>query len=64
MLVLKIESCQDSGMWYRGLIGKYVPVIRFLPDCYISREPEGYSNIVKISDAMIETVDDSFNEFY
>ena len=50
---LLIRQCPDPLMWYAGKIGKLVPLIRIDTDFYISREPNGYSNIVKKEDAEI-----------
>lgn len=61
--VLKIIECSDSQYWYSDMIGKYVPYVRAHPneDIYISREPEGYVNIVKMCDAeLLEIEADSY----
>lgn len=50
---LKIIKCSDSLMWYRNMVGQTVPLLREHPDCYMSREPDGYANIVKREDAII-----------
>lgn len=62
--VLKIKNCSDSGMWYSGFVGKYVPFVRQLlsENCFMSREKEGYTNIVKVQDAeLIEIVGDEID---
>jgi hypothetical protein len=43
-------------MWYAGLVGEEVPFLREEHDCYLSREPAGYVNIVRKADACV--VDD------
>lgn len=48
---LKIIGCKDPMMWYRDKVGEFVPFVRKDTDCYISREPAGYSNVVKFEDA-------------
>lgn len=53
MKALKIVRCSDSMMWYRDQVGSIVPLVRITPDCYMSREPAGYSNIVKLEDAVV-----------
>lgn len=53
MKVLKINRCSDPLMWYNGLVGEVVPLLREYPDCYMSREPSGYANIVRKEDAEI-----------
>ena len=40
-------------MWYRDLVGTTVPFLRQYHDCFMSREPAGYTNIVKLCDATI-----------
>jgi hypothetical protein len=69
MIVVKIKDCSDSMMWYRDLIGKHVPFVRYsLSDgAVMCREPDGYSNIVKIRDAEIIELKDQeidFIEYY
>lgn len=46
-------------MWYRNLVGKYVPVAWEESDLFMSREPAGYRNIVKKQDAEIVHVSDN-----
>lgn len=48
---LLITGCTDPLMWYANLVGQKVPFVKKFNDCYLSREPAGYSNIVKFSDA-------------
>lgn len=59
--MLEIINCNDPLMWYSGMIGQRVPFIRVLvsENCYMSREPKGYSNIVKMNDARIVYVEES-----
>lgn len=45
-------------MWYAGFVGQRVPLLRIEPDCYISREPAGFTNIVKHSDAEIVSAEE------
>lgn len=54
---LKITGCSDGLMWYAGLVGELVPFLREEHDCYLSREPAGYVNIVKKCDAEVVGVD-------
>jgi hypothetical protein len=53
--VLLITGCSDRLMWYANLIGQEVPYLgRWDNDKhYKSREPAGYVNIVKYSDAIV-----------
>lgn len=53
MRMLKITGCSDGHMWYAGKVGQLVPLLRIEHDCYMSREPAGYSNIVRLEDAEI-----------
>lgn len=50
---LKIIACSDSLLWYSDLVGQIVPLLREYDDCYMSREPSGFANIVKKQDAEI-----------
>lgn len=51
--LLHITKCGDPMMWYAGMVGQNVPLVRVLTDCYMGREPAGFSNIVKLGDAEI-----------
>lgn len=53
MQELKILKCSDSHMWYSNLVGQTVPLLREYEDCYMSREPEGFANIVRKEDAEV-----------
>ncbi len=48
-----ILGCEDPLMWYASFVGETVPYVREEKDHFISREPDGYVNIVKKSDAEI-----------
>ena len=48
---LRITSCSDPHMWYAGLVGQVVALVREEADCYWSREPAGFVNIVRKQDA-------------
>ena len=59
MKMLLIKACSDELMWYRDKVGQYVPYVRVYEDCYMSREPAGYLNIVKLQDAeVVELADE------
>jgi hypothetical protein len=63
MLAIKINSVRDGMYWYRGYEGKLVPYHRTAKECYLSREPAGYVNIVEFEDGeIIEVPDDT--QFY
>lgn len=51
MKALKLINCSDAMMWYRDKVGETVSFVREYDDCYMSREPAGYLNIVKKQDA-------------
>lgn len=60
---LRITSCRDPLMWYAGLVGQVVPLVREEADCYWSREPAGFVNIVRKEDAeLIEAGTDRCDE--
>ena len=54
---LKIIGCTDALMWYAKSVGEIVPFIRDEGDCYVSREPSGYANIVHKEDAELINVE-------
>jgi hypothetical protein len=53
MKALKIIRCSDSLMWYCNKVGETVQLVREYEDCYMSREPAGYLNVVRLEDAEI-----------
>lgn len=53
MKALRLLNCSDPMMWYRDKVGDVVAFVREYDDCYMSREPAGYLNIVKKQDAEI-----------
>ena len=53
MKMIKILQCLDSSVWYSNLVGKTVPLLRYLPDGYLSRESGGFSNVVLFDDGEI-----------
>lgn len=63
MRKLKLVGCSDPMMWYAGLVGQLVPLLREEGDVYLSREPEGYTNIVRKRDAKVVWVDLEGQEF-
>lgn len=46
-----ITHCNDHLMWYSDMVGQVVLLLREEPDCFISREPAGFTNIVHKRDA-------------
>ncbi|MGA7204674.1 MAG: hypothetical protein WBX27_08605 [Specibacter sp.] len=50
-------------MWYAGMVGQLVPLLREESDVYLSREPAGYTNIVRKTDAKAVWVDPEGREF-
>jgi hypothetical protein len=53
MKALKIIQCSDPLMWYQNKVGETVQLVREYEDCYMSREPAGYLNVVRLEDAEI-----------
>ncbi len=55
MNTLLITGCSNSLMWYRESIGCVVPLVRDLvrEQCWLSREPAGFVNIVRKTDAVV-----------
>jgi len=51
--VLRIDRCSDPLMWYRDLVGTLVDYRGRDADVYWSREPAGYTNIVRPDDATL-----------
>lgn len=54
--MLRIKKCNDPLMWYAGKVGELVPYCGQWPEGYASREPAGFLNIVRFTDAEIEEV--------
>lgn len=54
MSKLLILSCSDALLWYAQHIGYMAPLLRDLPDeqCWLVREPSGFSNILRYRDAV------------
>ncbi len=50
-LAIKINKCSDSLYWYNNLVGTIVPYVAESAVEFLCREPSGYTNIVKRSDA-------------
>ena len=53
MKQLEIIKCSDSLMWYADSVGSIVELVREYDDCYMSREHDGYANIILKKDARI-----------
>lgn len=50
--MLLIERCRDPLMWYAGLVGQLVDNLGMYPEGdWKSREPAGFTNIVKAGDS-------------
>jgi hypothetical protein len=64
MKAIKIKRCSDSLFWYQDFVGMLVPFLREDTDYFISREPAGYSNIVKKVDCEIVEVEKTSTVFY
>lgn len=65
MKALLIKKCSDHFLWYSAFVGRLVPFLKEYDDCYMSREPEGFANIVRLSDASIVDIEgENQVEFY
>ena len=53
MKKILIVKCRDSMLWYSKYVGQEMPFLREELDFYMSRQPEGYTNIVYKTDAVI-----------
>jgi len=53
MKKLKIIQCSDSMLWYANLVGQEVPLLKEVDEGWLSEEPDGYTNIVRRSDAQV-----------
>lgn len=58
MKALLIKQCNDHLMWYSKLVGHLVPFMFSDAQGYWSKEPAGYTNIVKHAHAEIVDVPD------
>ena len=58
MKALKIIRCSDPLMWYSDKVGETVQLVREYEDCFMSREPAGYLNIVRLNDAEVIEISD------
>lgn len=56
MRALRIIACADRSWWYRDLVGQVVPLVRVIAEGYLSREPAGYTNVVKAHEAEVVDV--------
>lgn len=50
---LFIHKCSDPQMWYATLVGKYVEFLWEDSEGFWSREPAGYTNVIKRTDAKV-----------
>ena len=56
MKMLRITDCSNSSFWYAGKIGSVVQFIGVDGGEFITREPSGYVNIIKVIDAELVNV--------
>jgi hypothetical protein len=61
MRALKIIKCSDPLMWYQSKVGETVQLVREYVDCYMSREPAGYLNVVRLQDAEVVEISDNID---
>jgi len=48
---VKIKKCSDPLYWYHGFIGREFTVLWIDESGYWTREPSGYTNVIKDTDA-------------
>ena len=60
MKALRITGCHQP-MWYQHHVGQLFPLVREYPEYYMSREVEGYVNIVHKCDAVVVEVTENGN---
>lgn len=53
MKAIRIVKCSDSMMWYRNKVGHIVEYLREDDQYLWSREPAGYSNIIRREDGEV-----------
>lgn len=53
-MLIKIIKCSDPLMWYNSHIGGEFDAYRLSGDEYLVRAPDGYSNIIKVSDCELK----------
>lgn len=54
--MLMITGCSNSSFWYAGKVGAVVDYLGLDRDEYITREPSGFVNIIKVADAELVDV--------
>jgi len=63
--MIYIHSCSDPLMWYKTEVGSFYNLIKEYDDCYLTREPSGFTNIVRKDDAKLVSLEEitSDNKF-
>lgn len=56
MQMLRITGCSNSSYWYADKIGAVVPFISLDGGEWVTREPSGYVNIIKVHEAELVDV--------
>lgn len=49
--MLRVDRCSDPQLWYARRVGELLPHANSLANEYMSREPGGYTNVVRHADA-------------
>jgi len=60
--MLMITGCSNSSFWYAGKVGAVVDYLGSDRGEYITREPSGFVNIVKLADAELVDIVPSIPE--
>lgn len=56
--MILITGCSDPLMWYKNEVGNFFALIKEYDDCFLTREPAGFTNVVRKSDARLVTLDE------
>jgi len=49
-----ITRCSDPRLWYADKVGQTVPYLRRVMEGYLSREPNGFVNVVFYGDGELQ----------
>lgn len=56
--MILVTGCSDSLMWYKTEVGSFFALIKEYEDCYLTREPSGFTNIIRKQDAKLVSLDE------
>lgn len=52
-MLVRVNSCRDSHLWYREWIGEKFCLIEQDHDTYLVRSPDGYTNVIWREDGIL-----------